>query len=68
MLSYVAWPTGEAARTSADIPVDTIVSLGIISGPVAAMLAIPGFICLLGYKLNRAKVAEIQQKLRQRAA
>ncbi|WP_179957679.1 MFS transporter [Exilibacterium tricleocarpae] len=68
MLTLIAWPTGEAIKTSADIPAETILSLGIMSGPVAAMLAIPGFICLMGYKLNRAKVAEIQRQLRERTA
>lgn len=66
MLTLIAWPTGDAIKTSADIAPETILSLGIVSGPVAALLAIPGFICLLGYKLNRAKVAEIQRQLRER--
>ncbi len=66
MLTLIDWPTGEAIKTAEDIPADTILSLGIMSGPIAAMLAIPGFICLLGYKLNRAKVAEIQRQLRER--
>ncbi|MEQ8692482.1 MAG: MFS transporter [Pseudomonadales bacterium] len=66
MLTLIAWPTGEAIKTATDIPVDTILSLGVLSGPVAAMLAIPGFICLMGYKLNRAKVAEIQYQLKAR--
>jgi len=66
VLTLIAWPTGEAIKTSADIPAETILSLGIMSGPVAALLAIPGFICLMGYKLNRAKVAHIQQQLRER--
>jgi len=67
VLTVIDWPTGEAVKTSADIPADTVLWLGILSGPIAAALAIPGFLCLLGYKLNRAKVAEIQLKLRQRA-
>ena len=67
MLTLIAWPTGEAIKTSADIPADTILSLGIMSGPIAAMLAIPGFFCLMGYKLNRARIAEIQLKLRERS-
>lgn len=68
MLTLISWPTGEAIKTSADIPADTILSLGIMSGPVAAFLAIPGFLCLMQYKLNRAKVAEIQHQLRERKA
>ncbi|MFK7913886.1 MAG: MFS transporter, partial [Pseudomonadales bacterium] len=48
MLTFIAWPTGEAIKTAADIPVDTVLALGIYSGPVAALIAIPGFFCLLG--------------------
>ena len=66
MLTLIAWPTGETIKTSADIPPDTILSLGIMSGPITAMIAIPGLICLMGYKLNRAKVKEIQRQLYER--
>ena len=61
MLTLIDWPTGEAVKTAADISAETVVSLGVVSGPIAASLAIPGFLCLLGYKLNRTKVAEIQK-------
>ena len=64
MLTLIDWPTGESIKTAADIPTETILSLGIASGPIAAALAIPGFICLMRYKLNRSKVAAIQQALR----
>ena len=66
MLKVIDWPTGEEIKTAADISSDIVLSLGIVSGPIAALLAIPGFICLLGYKLNREKVAEIQAALRAR--
>ncbi len=68
MLALISWPTGEAIKTSADISAETILSLGIVSGPAAALLAIPGFFCLMRYNLNRAKVAEIQHQLRKRRA
>ena len=68
VLTLIDWPTGEAIKTATDIPADTLNSLAIMSGPVAASLAIPGFICLLGYKLNRTRLAEIQQQLRERAS
>ena len=68
MLTLIAWPTGEGIKTAADIAPETILSLGILSGPIAALLAIPGFICLMRYKLNRAKVADIQLQLGQRRA
>ena len=68
MLTFIAWPTGETIRSAADVPAETILSLGVYSGPVAAMLAIPGFVCLLGYRLDRARVAQIQQELAARTA
>ena len=68
MLTLIAWPTGEAIKTAADVSADTVRLLGIMSGPVAAMLAIPGFACLMGYKLNRATVSDIQRQLRERTA
>ena len=64
MLTLINWPTGEAIKTAQDIPADTILSLGLASGPIAATLAIPGFVCLMNYRLNRVRVAEIQQQLR----
>lgn len=68
ILRFIDWPTGEAVKTAADIPPDTLVQMAAIFGPGVAVLAIPGFICLLGYKLNRARTAEIQRQLRERAA
>ncbi|MEM8499836.1 MAG: MFS transporter [Pseudomonadota bacterium] len=67
-LTLIDWPTGEHIKTAADIPAETVLSLGIITGPIAAMMAIPGFVCLMGYRLNRAKVADIQRQLRERTA
>ena len=68
MLSIINWPTGETVKSAADIAPETIVSLGVASGPLAACLAIPGLVCLLGYNLNRARVAEIQRLVALRRA
>ena len=62
-LEWINWPTDKAIRSAADIPPDTIVSLAIISGPVLSLMVIPGIFCLYGYKLNRAKLVEIQHQL-----
>jgi glycoside/pentoside/hexuronide:cation symporter, GPH family len=64
ILEWISWPTGSAIRTAADIPEDTLLTLAIMSGPVTALLAIPGILCLLGYRLNREKLAHIQAQLR----
>ena len=68
VLEWIHWPTGEAVRTSADIPADTLLNLAIISGPVTSLVAIPGILCLMGYRLDRAKLSEIQAQLRSRSA
>ena len=62
MLTLINWPTGEAIKTAQDIPADTILSLGLASGPIAASLAIPGFVCLMRYQLNRSKWRRFNNK------
>ena len=64
ILEWINWPTGAAVRSAADIPADTLLMLAIIAGPVTSLLAIPGILCLLGYRLDRAKLVEIQTELR----
>ncbi len=68
ILEWIEWPVGSAVRTAADISPDTLVMLAVLSGPVTALLAIPGVLCLLGYRLNREKLADIQSQLRGSAA
>ncbi len=68
VLEWIEWPTGEAIRSSADIPAETLLSLAVIAGPVIALLAIPGAACFLGYRLNRRRVAEIQNRLAEEAS
>lgn len=65
VLVAIDWPVGQAIRTAEDIPLETMISLAIIAGPVSAVLAIPGLLCLRGYRLNRQRLAEIQAILRE---
>jgi Na+/melibiose symporter-like transporter len=62
-LEWIHWPVGSEVRTAADIPADTLLQLAIVSGPVVSLLAIPGILCLRGYKLNRGRLVEIQNEL-----
>jgi len=64
ILVWISWPTGAGVRTAADIPDATLLMLAIISGPMVSLLVIPGVLLLLGYKLNRARLGEIQTQLR----
>lgn len=63
-LVWIGWPTGDAVRTAADIPADTLLTLAILSGPITALLALPGLACLRGYRLNRSQLEAIQTALR----
>ena len=63
VLELISWPTGSAIRSAADIPADTIFQLAFIAGPIIALMAIPGVLCLRGYALNRDKMSEIQDQL-----
>ena len=63
VLEWIRWPVGEQVKSAADIPTDTLVTLAVVAGPIASLLVLPGILCFLGYRLNRAAVAEIQQKL-----
>ena len=63
-LVWIGWPAGEAVRTAADIPADTLLKLAILSGPVTSLLALPGLACLRGYRLDRSKLEAIQTALR----
>ncbi len=65
-LVLIEWPTGTAVRTAADVPQDVLLTLAVISGPVAVLLAIPGLLCMYGYRLNRSRLSEIQAELRTR--
>ncbi len=63
ILAYIEWPVGEQIRVASDIPAETLHWLAVISGPLVSLMAIPGLLCLRGYRLNRARVAEIQAEL-----
>ena len=67
VLTWIDWPTGPEIRSAADIPADTVFQLAFVSGPVIALLAIPGVLCIAGYKLDRGRLDEIQAQLKNSA-
>ena len=64
VLTWINWPTGIGVRTAADIPPDILLSMAVLTGPITALVALPGLLCLRGYRLNRRKLQEIQAALR----
>jgi Na+/melibiose symporter-like transporter len=66
VLDLISWPTGAAVRSAADVPWDTLVSLGLIWGPMSALLAVPGLWCINRYDLDRERHREIQRRLEER--
>ncbi|MGV0033579.1 MAG: MFS transporter [Candidatus Azotimanducaceae bacterium WSBS_2022_MAG_OTU7] len=67
-LDVIEWPTGPGIRTAADIPPETLVSLGLLYGPIVAAFAIISLWCFSHYKLTKERHAEILQELRKRRA
>ncbi len=63
VLVWIDWPVGADIRGPTDIAEDVRLQLAIWSGPLAALLALPGLLCLRGYRLNRRKLQAIQAAL-----
>lgn len=68
VLDLIGWPTGAAVRSAADVPWDTLVTMGVIWGPVSVTLALPGLWLLNRYRLTRSRHAEILHELEGRRA
>jgi Na+/melibiose symporter-like transporter len=66
VLDLIGWPTGAAVRGAADVPWDTLVSLGLIWGPLSAVLALPGLYFISRYALTRERHSEILRELEER--
>lgn len=64
VLVLIDWPVGSGVRTALDVPGEVLLLLAIWSGPVTSLLALPGLICLRGYRLNRSRLKAIQEELR----
>lgn len=66
VLDLIRWPIGPEIRSAADVPMETIVSLGLVWGPMAGFLAIPGVWCVSRYALTRERHKAILEQLRGR--
>lgn len=64
LLDVIAFPRGAAMGT---VPTDTVWMLGFIQGPATSVFTLLGLGLYLGYRLDRARHAEIVAALEQRA-
>ena len=62
-LDIIRWPRGADIQTAADVPADTIVSLGVLYGPVVAAFAVISLWCYSHYNLSRTRHAEVLDAL-----
>jgi len=67
-LDLISWPRGAAIQTAADIPVDTLIWLGLIYGPIVSGFAVVSVWCYSQVQINRARHAEIVSELQSRRA
>ena len=66
-LDLIGFPRDLAANPDANIPVSTVLHLGIIYGPAAAVIMFLAAVILLRYRLDRKKFARIQSELLSRS-
>ncbi|NJN52262.1 MAG: hypothetical protein HC809_11355 [Gammaproteobacteria bacterium] len=65
-LDLIAWPRGSHIQSAADVPAETIVTLGLLYGPIVAGFAVVCVWCYSHYDLTRERHAEISRALAQR--
>ncbi|MYD98260.1 MAG: MFS transporter [Gammaproteobacteria bacterium] len=65
-LDLIGWPRGPEIQTSADVPAETIVNLGILYGPVVAAFAIISVWCYTHYRITPERHARILRELNAR--
>lgn len=68
VLDLIGWPTGAAVRSAADVPWDTLVSLGLVWGPLSVLLALPGLYFINRYCLTREQHSDVLRQLAARHA
>ncbi|HIG39285.1 MAG TPA: MFS transporter [Gammaproteobacteria bacterium] len=67
-LDIINWPRGAHIKTAADVPPETIVSLGMIYGPLVASFGFLSIWCYTHHKLTRERHEEILEVLATRRA
>ncbi len=62
-LDLISWPRGVAIQTAADVPAETLTSLGLIYGPIVSGFAVVSLFCYSKHRLDRHRHAEIVREL-----
>ncbi len=65
-LDLIDWPRGDQIRTAADVPPETIVSLGMVYGPYVAAFGFVSVWCYTHYHLTKERHEEILVELTRR--
>ena len=52
-LDLINWPTGTAIRSAAEVPTETLLQLGLLSGPIISGFAVISVWCFRHYDLSR---------------
>jgi glycoside/pentoside/hexuronide:cation symporter, GPH family len=67
-LDIISWPRGQAIRSGADVPPETITHLGLVYGPLVLAFSLLTMWCYSHYRLDRKRHAEILAELERRRA
>jgi Na+/melibiose symporter-like transporter len=67
-LTMIAWPTGPAIKSAADVPPETLMWLGLVFGPIVSGFALVCAYCYSKYDLDRDRHALIVAELEKRRA
>jgi GPH family glycoside/pentoside/hexuronide:cation symporter len=65
-LDLIGFPKDLATSTAVEIPSSTVLHLGLIYGPAAAVIMFVAAVVLMRYRLNRKEFARLQTQLRNR--
>ena len=67
-LDIISWPRGVEIKSAADVPADTLISLGLLYGPIVAAFAVVSVWCYSHYTLTKERHAQILIELNERRA
>ena len=67
ILELLAWPTGTTVASAAQIPAEKVFWIGVLYGPIVGGFSVLGIVFYAGYRIDRARHAQILAQLGQRS-